>query len=243
MNVIIAITVVAATELTIKWNHIQNISDVTSAGQLIPMVIGVGLLVRVFYVAWRASKDPEKPEVYDPSSKTDPGWGITPTKRWGIPLHGNKTIHATAPERMPMVGSVAPPFIQASVDKEAATDTREVLPDDQPSTKITEIDNKTGREQVSIETTKQGSAESSLPNTLPMNSENKQGQEIDASTGTLDATTAPSDPSRPRQSPKAKEIAHSHPVNDPEIENTFMMAAPPESFHIAHSDEGSQDPK
>jgi hypothetical protein len=43
-------TVTAATELTIQWNGIEGVADVSSAGQTIPMLIGVGLVTRVLYI-------------------------------------------------------------------------------------------------------------------------------------------------------------------------------------------------
>jgi hypothetical protein len=50
VNLAVASTVVAATELTIQWNGIEGVGDLNSAGQLIPMLIGVGLVTRVLYV-------------------------------------------------------------------------------------------------------------------------------------------------------------------------------------------------
>ena len=42
--------VVLATELTIKWNGLRSVNSLSSAGQTIPFVIGIGSLVRVFYI-------------------------------------------------------------------------------------------------------------------------------------------------------------------------------------------------
>jgi hypothetical protein len=49
-NLVVASTVVAATELTIQWNNITGVGDLNSAGQLIPMLIGVGFVTRVVYI-------------------------------------------------------------------------------------------------------------------------------------------------------------------------------------------------
>jgi hypothetical protein len=49
-NLAVASTVVAATEFTIQWNSIKGVGDLNSAGQLIPMLIGVGLVTRVVYI-------------------------------------------------------------------------------------------------------------------------------------------------------------------------------------------------
>lgn len=46
-NIIIASTVTAATELTIHWNSIQAVSSLSSAGQLMPSLIGLSLVLRV----------------------------------------------------------------------------------------------------------------------------------------------------------------------------------------------------
>ena len=47
---IVASVIVAATELTIKWNNIKGVNTLSSAGQMIPFVIGVGALVRILYL-------------------------------------------------------------------------------------------------------------------------------------------------------------------------------------------------
>jgi hypothetical protein len=50
-QLIVASTVLAATELTISWNGIQNVNDVNSAAQTIPMIVTLGLVLRVIYIA------------------------------------------------------------------------------------------------------------------------------------------------------------------------------------------------
>ena len=47
----VASTIVAATELTIQWNDLTGINDISTAGQTIPLIIGLSALVRVLYVA------------------------------------------------------------------------------------------------------------------------------------------------------------------------------------------------
>lgn len=49
-NVAIASTVLAATELTIRWNNIKGINNFSSAGQTIPFLIGVGAFARILFV-------------------------------------------------------------------------------------------------------------------------------------------------------------------------------------------------
>jgi hypothetical protein len=45
--------VIAAGELTIRWNNVSGVDNISSAGQLIPFVIGVGSVIRIIYVRWR----------------------------------------------------------------------------------------------------------------------------------------------------------------------------------------------
>jgi hypothetical protein len=49
-NLVVATIVVLATELTIKWNRLRGVNTLSSAGQTIPFLVGVGSLVRVIYV-------------------------------------------------------------------------------------------------------------------------------------------------------------------------------------------------
>ena len=49
-NLVVATVVVLATELTIKWNALRGVNSLSLAGQTIPFIVGVGSLVRVFYV-------------------------------------------------------------------------------------------------------------------------------------------------------------------------------------------------
>lgn len=42
--------VVLATALTIKWNTLRGVNSLSSAGQTIPFTVGVGSLIRAFYV-------------------------------------------------------------------------------------------------------------------------------------------------------------------------------------------------
>ena len=56
-NVAVASTIITATELTIKWNKIQGVNSLTSAGQTIPLLIGIAAILRIVYV--RLSKGPD----------------------------------------------------------------------------------------------------------------------------------------------------------------------------------------
>ncbi|KAK4241712.1 hypothetical protein C8A03DRAFT_40933 [Achaetomium macrosporum] len=50
LNCTVASIIVAATELTIQWNNISGVNDVSTAGQIIPVIIAAGLVSRVVYV-------------------------------------------------------------------------------------------------------------------------------------------------------------------------------------------------
>jgi hypothetical protein len=67
VNLVVAGTVVAATELTIEWNGIEGVGDLNSAGQLIPMLISLGLVTRVMYIKITKISD------YDDSDDSDAG--------------------------------------------------------------------------------------------------------------------------------------------------------------------------
>jgi hypothetical protein len=45
--------VVIAVEASITWNHISGVGNLDSAGQLIPFFVGLGAILRVFYVGFR----------------------------------------------------------------------------------------------------------------------------------------------------------------------------------------------
>lgn len=49
-NVAVASIVLAATELTIRWNKIRGVNSLSSAGQTIPLLLGIGIFVRILYV-------------------------------------------------------------------------------------------------------------------------------------------------------------------------------------------------
>ncbi|KAF2108511.1 hypothetical protein BDV96DRAFT_605573 [Lophiotrema nucula] len=66
---IVASTIVIATELCIKWNRITGVNDINSAGQMIPLVIGVGSVVRILYMAAYSLFS----DKYDSDSDSDSG--------------------------------------------------------------------------------------------------------------------------------------------------------------------------
>ncbi|ORY11073.1 hypothetical protein BCR34DRAFT_335787 [Clohesyomyces aquaticus] len=52
IKIVVALTVTVATELVIDWNGIENVNSLASAGQTIPFLIGLGSVIRIFYVYW-----------------------------------------------------------------------------------------------------------------------------------------------------------------------------------------------
>lgn len=50
-KIVVATIVVTGAELTIRWNDIEGVHSTSTAGQLIPLLIGIGVMVRVFYKA------------------------------------------------------------------------------------------------------------------------------------------------------------------------------------------------
>jgi hypothetical protein len=56
-DVVVGGVVVTAVELLIRWNGIQNVDNVSTAGQTIPMIVGIGLVVRVLYIGLSGDVD------------------------------------------------------------------------------------------------------------------------------------------------------------------------------------------
>ncbi|KAF2472760.1 uncharacterized protein BDR25DRAFT_365913 [Lindgomyces ingoldianus] len=52
VKIVVALTVTVATELVIDWNGIEGVNSLSSAGQTIPFLIGLGSVLRIFYVYW-----------------------------------------------------------------------------------------------------------------------------------------------------------------------------------------------
>jgi hypothetical protein len=65
---VIAAVNVAAVELTIRWNKITGVNTISSVGQTIPLVIGIGAVVRIAYVYRFKEREIEK----EPRLPTDP---------------------------------------------------------------------------------------------------------------------------------------------------------------------------
>lgn len=70
-NVAVASTVVAATELTIRWNKIEGVNSLSSAGQTIPFLIGVGAIARILYVYRVGPADDDVRQSLSPTDMTD----------------------------------------------------------------------------------------------------------------------------------------------------------------------------
>lgn len=52
-NLLLIILFITQVELTIVWNHVSGLNNLTSLGQLIPFILGVGGLLKVLWSKWR----------------------------------------------------------------------------------------------------------------------------------------------------------------------------------------------
>ena len=77
----VAVVINIATELTINWNHITDVDSISSAGQMIPLIIGAAAVVRIFY-KWRYPED-EFPDDGGPTDARD-----LPLNRLARPYYG-----------------------------------------------------------------------------------------------------------------------------------------------------------
>jgi hypothetical protein len=71
IRLIVAVIITTATELTIQWNQIFNVEALDSAGQLIPLLLGIGAFIRVCYVSWRRRTGENEDEDDDDGSWSD----------------------------------------------------------------------------------------------------------------------------------------------------------------------------
>ena len=80
LGLIIAVTVVTATELTIKWNNIQGVDTLASAGQTIPFAIGLASFVRIMYVYLFKDPNPHngEPQSSNTSNESPTSPGLFP---------------------------------------------------------------------------------------------------------------------------------------------------------------------
>ena len=52
-SLIVIIVLIIQVELTIAWNHVSGLSSLTTLGQLIPFILGVGGLLKILWAKWR----------------------------------------------------------------------------------------------------------------------------------------------------------------------------------------------
>lgn len=53
-NLSVAVTTIITTELCIRWNKINGVTSINSAGQTVPLLLGIGCSIRVTYVGARS---------------------------------------------------------------------------------------------------------------------------------------------------------------------------------------------
>ncbi|KAI0840874.1 hypothetical protein F5Y06DRAFT_232222 [Hypoxylon sp. FL0890] len=58
---VVASFVTAATELTITWNGVTGVNDLDTAGQLIPFLVGVGVIGRVLFIPFFSGSNVSEP--------------------------------------------------------------------------------------------------------------------------------------------------------------------------------------
>lgn len=56
-NIIVLIVLIAAVELTIHFNHINGVNRIDTAAQTIPLLLSMGIFVRVIFFYFASSLD------------------------------------------------------------------------------------------------------------------------------------------------------------------------------------------
>ncbi|KAK3372708.1 hypothetical protein B0H63DRAFT_302670 [Podospora didyma] len=65
-NLTVTTTLVVAIELTIQWNNLTAVNDTSTVSQMVPLIIGAGLMAHVFYVWFNPRHDREIRRAIDP---------------------------------------------------------------------------------------------------------------------------------------------------------------------------------
>ena len=60
LNNITANPATTATKLTIRWNSTAGVNSLSSAGQLIPFIVGLSIVLRVLYFYWKDEEPPRE---------------------------------------------------------------------------------------------------------------------------------------------------------------------------------------
>lgn len=108
----IIILIIVQVELTISWNHVQGLNSLTSIGQLIPFILGVGGLLKVVWGKWclvrRGIKEEigvqEVPDDYENAMKTYLEWRAVRQKESNAAKH---YLEQLSPAKHPQLGAVA----------------------------------------------------------------------------------------------------------------------------------------
>lgn len=56
-NIAVAATLTAAVELTISWNHIQDVNNISDVVQMLPLFISAGFLVRLLFLHFAGANE------------------------------------------------------------------------------------------------------------------------------------------------------------------------------------------
>lgn len=94
-------------ELTIVWNKIEGVHDISSAGQTIPLFLGIGSVAMVFYVRF-FKKDAEQVLAEGATNKPNAppvqGWEMGSAQAYygqAAPQTHTAPVHATAWDDLP----------------------------------------------------------------------------------------------------------------------------------------------
>lgn len=74
LRILVASIIITATELTIQWNCISEVNSLSSAGQTIPFLIGIAVVIRVIYVYLDWPHPPCTPWPPWPPGPAGPPW-------------------------------------------------------------------------------------------------------------------------------------------------------------------------
>ena len=135
-NLFVIILFIVQVEITIVWNHISGLNSLTSLGQLIPFILGVGGLLKVVWSKWRLVRsgvrenpDVSAPTEYEAAIETYLEWKkvykaqLTPSSSEAT----QQMEPASIPESVPVVSST--PIDIPGVPRSGPTnEASEVLP-------------------------------------------------------------------------------------------------------------------
>ncbi|KAK4221975.1 hypothetical protein QBC38DRAFT_428218 [Podospora fimiseda] len=111
VNLVVAIFVIAGTELTITWNRVQDISALDTPGQLISFVLGLVVFSRVIWVYFK-NRPPRPHKLFvDNAVSPGPQCGSVPPSYLRVPQDPNSQGPYTVYKESPLSGRQSSPYI------------------------------------------------------------------------------------------------------------------------------------